>query len=127
MCVCVSPAQEGSQVAVALRPEYKVPVIGHQDISENSDGPLLQGFGQDALESRIIGGFFKQWQPRHPAIEGMINQTSRSNPRMTSHADMLATATLPSINEPRPLFFSLNALWFPEVPFSPSDCRGVAY
>ena len=32
------PAQEGSQVAVALRPEYKVPVIGHQDISEDSDG-----------------------------------------------------------------------------------------
>jgi hypothetical protein len=63
------PLHEPRQLAVFPRPQQHVPVVGHQAISQQSNGHRLQRRFQDPLEGGVVGIVGKQFPAVIPTVE----------------------------------------------------------
>jgi len=83
------PLQELGHVGIGLRPHNKVPMIGHQRVSENPQRSPLVGFFEHSLERLIIGSLLKDREPGHRPIEAVEHHSGRANALGTRHAASL--------------------------------------
>src|SRR5260221_8171815 len=89
------PAAKVAEIAVVFGPEDKMPMVGHQHKGQNPHGALLQGFGHDAEKRRVIGWLFKQRQPCHGTIEGMVNNATRGLSSTARHGPIVRQSGAP--------------------------------
>ncbi len=81
-CVCVGvrqPAEESGEFTLVLGPNYEVPMIRHQAVSDEPNRMPVEGFEQDAFESVVIAIFVEKPLPGDAAIEGVVDVASRSD------------------------------------------------
>ena len=51
------PVQEVGQVAVVVRPEDEMEVVGHEAIGQQPHGPCILGLSEDAFKGGVVGVF----------------------------------------------------------------------
>ena len=56
------PLGELREIAICLRPQQQVPMIGHQTMRKNPHVVAITGFSQDALEGGVVLVAFKDGQ-----------------------------------------------------------------
>ena len=76
---------EGREVAVALGPNDKMPMIGHEAIAANPHRPRHQRVLQDFLEGLVVGGLVKQTSSSDAPIKNVINPASGSIATLPRH------------------------------------------
>jgi hypothetical protein len=79
------PLHEGAQLAIALRPQEKMPVVWHQRVRRNPHGLFAQRLAQNLLKCLVVRRLLKQLHSVHAAAQDMKNQYSRSNARGSCH------------------------------------------
>src|SRR5271157_3331315 len=79
------PLHEGRQLAIALRPQKQVPVVGHHRVRTNPHRRLIKSILQNLLECLVVGRFLEQLHSRHAAIQDVKNHSTRSYPRCPWH------------------------------------------
>ncbi len=70
------PLHERGQLAVLLRPEDQVPMIGHNAPVENADGHSAMRKEQHTFEREEIIVFFEQPQAAVGSIQDVIDQSA---------------------------------------------------
>ena len=60
-------------LAVGLRPDDKVPVIGQDAIRQDADGVSVVGFDHDVLERLEVGVLAQEVHPAHRSVQGMVH------------------------------------------------------
>ena len=72
------PSHEGGQLAIFLRPQHQMKMIGHQAPGEDADRHALVCLGKHLFESDVILVLLEQPQSAIGAIEHVIDQSARS-------------------------------------------------
>ncbi len=75
------PTEEIRDRVILLRPEHKMPMIGHEAIRQESDGMFGQRFNQNPFEGIVIARLLKERQACDRPIDGMVNVTGRRRSR----------------------------------------------
>jgi len=83
-----NPSQEIAHSAVFCRLQHKMPVVGHELVSQHPAGVSLQSLGEDLLEGIVVLWFVKNLSPGVAPVQGVINParfvcTSRSSHEYT--------------------------------------------
>ncbi len=73
------PAKKLGHLAVFLRPEDHVPVIGHDAVAEDAHGDAVEGFEEGALEGFVVVGFGEDARAGVGAIEDVIKMVGGGN------------------------------------------------
>jgi len=85
------PLREGRELSLLLRPNDKVPIIGHQAIGEQPGRMRLQRLAEHALKGLVVAILLEQRQARNGSIENVIEVTSRRCTSNTGHAPTIQT------------------------------------
>jgi hypothetical protein len=84
VCQC-QPAREFGEFAVGARPEYEMPVVGHQAIREQARaGPLTRGM-QEILEGLVVTIGLENGHARVGAIEDVVDEAADGSAEWSWH------------------------------------------
>src|SRR5271166_4440284 len=128
------PLHKGRQLAIALRPQKQVPVVGHHRVRTNPHRRLIKSILQNLLECLVVGRFLEQLHSRHAAIQDVKNHSTKSDPRCSWHRRTIIQNSPSCQYRTRPAFafvpLSLSASSFcllvvniVPVPLSASRCQ----
>ena len=70
-----NPSQEIAHSAVFCRLQHKMPVVGHELVSQHPAGIPLQSLSEDLLEGIVVLWFVKNVSPGIAPIQGVVNRT----------------------------------------------------
>jgi hypothetical protein len=73
------PLHERSQIAVMFRPQNKMPMIGHQAVSQNSHVAFFKRFADNLFEGPVITVVKKQLLFSDAAIDNVIDKPTWGN------------------------------------------------
>src|SRR5712671_3101445 len=109
------PLREGREFSLLLRPNDKVPMIGHQAIGEQPGRMRLQRLAEHALKGIVVAILLEQRQARNGSVENVIDVTSRRCTSNTGHAPTIRThgAAGKETGKERGLSSFLSSLFFP--------------
>ena len=79
------PTKKFGHLAVFLRPQDHVPVIGHQTVSQQSDWGSAHRCDHNPLERGVIFGLVKKLVAPVGAIKSVVNYFTGSNARSSRH------------------------------------------
>jgi hypothetical protein len=79
------PADQPGQIAILMRPEDQMPVIGHNAQPQHPAGNPLQPLADNPQKRIIIGRLVKHSRPAIGAVEDMIDNSPRRNALGTAH------------------------------------------
>ena len=68
------PTEEGHDLAVGLRPDGEVPMVGQDTVGEDGDGVPLVGFEQDPLEGLEVGVLGEEVHPADRSVQDVVDQ-----------------------------------------------------
>ena len=68
-----NPTQKIAHSTVFSRLKNKMPVIGHQLVTQNATGIPLESFSKDLLERFIVGYLLEDLAPSITSVQSMIN------------------------------------------------------
>jgi len=95
----------GYRLALGDRPDYEMPVIGHDAIRKNAQRLKGQRFEDDAFKRLIIFGFFKDCLPTDRTVEDMIHHCTDDRAFAPGHAHRLPAPARRVKKTPDPFFF----------------------
>jgi hypothetical protein len=78
-------AHEFAQFPVLARPEHEMPVVGHQTVTDDSDGQLLVGSLDDLLHRYVIRVVVEQTAASDGSVQNVIGDTARRYPQTPWH------------------------------------------
>jgi hypothetical protein len=81
----LQPLHPAAKIAIFLRPEHQMEMIGHQAISQYPHGAADVCFIKQAQESGIVGRLMKHLLASVAAIEDVVTVAGRSNSLGTWH------------------------------------------
>ena len=87
------PPEKVRQLAIMLRPDNEVPMIGHNTVRQDADGLPLVRLNHDALERLEIGVLAEHMHPPDRSVQDVVNESSRCYPRCSWH-DTIHTKTV---------------------------------
>lgn len=79
------PLHEVTELAVGLRPQGQVPVVGHEAPGEDADGDALVGLGQNAFEGGVVLVFVEKGALADAPVENVVDQPGGSMARPARH------------------------------------------
>jgi len=91
------PADKAGKLAVLLRPNNQMPVVGHNAIGKQPHLVAVNGRRQHAHEGVVVFGLLEDRHSSVGAVEHMVNQTALGNSQRSSHAHSLANRS-PLVN-----------------------------
>ena len=84
------PAKKLAHLAVTLRPQHQVPVVGHQLERKQLDRVPLEPLREDSLKGREIFVFAEDRGPAISPVEDMIQSARFIGSRRSWHAKTLS-------------------------------------
>jgi len=110
------PLHELGQIAVVLRPEHEVPMVGHHQVAQNPHRLPCQRLPHHALESRVVAVVAENSRAGVRAVDHVKYHSPRSYTGSSWHGPNLPQPPRRVNNWTYPLFF-LYPLF--SIPFSP--------
>lgn len=69
------PAEKLAHLAIPVRPQHQVPMVGHELVAEQLDFVPFQPFGQNSLEGREVFLLVKYRGPAIAPVQGMVESS----------------------------------------------------
>lgn len=79
------PLHERRELFALLGPEHKVPMIGHQAISEDADWRFVERLAEDSLEGGVVVFVVKEGLLVHAPVQDMKRHSGRRGASVSGH------------------------------------------
>jgi hypothetical protein len=69
--------RESGKIVIVLRPQHRMPVVGHQAVATDSHRPRAKRFIDDPLQGQVVVSLLEQRPSAHASIEYVEHHSTR--------------------------------------------------